>query len=55
VDSIRGAIELRQRIAEQVDPAAEPDESKRAHVPADALPVFHWLGVSPPPTYGDER
>ena len=55
MDSIKGAIELRQRIAEQEGPVTETDDSKRAHVPADAFPVFHWLGVAPPDTHGDER
>jgi hypothetical protein len=49
VDSIKGAIALRERIGEAVA-AVTPIPNPR--VPESAPPIFHWLGVKPPVATG---
>jgi hypothetical protein len=44
MDSIKGAIELAERIGKAALPASAPNP----RVPEDAPPIFHWLGVKPP-------
>jgi|GEM_PF-4117779 hypothetical protein len=48
MDSIKGAIELAERIAHAAVPAPPPNP----RVPEDAPPIFHWLGVKPPSATG---
>jgi hypothetical protein len=48
MDSIKGAIELAERIAQAAAPAPRPTP----RVPEDAPPIFHWLGVKPPSATG---
>jgi hypothetical protein len=48
MDSIKGAIELAERIAA----AAVPEPRPTPRVPEDAPPIFHWLGVKPPSATG---
>jgi hypothetical protein len=48
MDSIKGAIELAERIAH----AAVPEPRPNPRVPDDAPPIFHWLGVKPPAATG---
>lgn len=44
MDSIKGAIELRERLGEAAEaPAPRPNP----RVPENAPPIFHWLGVKP--------
>ena len=43
VDSIKGAIELAERLADVESALPAPT----THVPEDAPPIFHWLGVTP--------
>lgn len=45
MDLIGGAVLLRKRL--EARGVAERDDAPRPLVPADALPVFHWLGVRP--------
>jgi hypothetical protein len=47
MDSIKGAILLRDRIGEAADKAPPPPNPR---VPEAAPPIFHWLGVKPPTT-----
>jgi hypothetical protein len=50
MDSIKGAIILRDLL----DRDAQPDPPQPvAAVPSDAPPIFHWLGVTPEPPFGD--
>jgi len=49
MDSIKGAIELAERIA---GAAAVPEPRPNPRVPEDAPPIFHWLGVKPPSATG---
>ena len=44
MDSIKGAIELAERIAQA---AVVPTPRPNPHVPESAPPIFHWLGVKP--------
>ena len=48
MDSIKGAIELAERIAH----AAVPDAAAEPSRPENAPPIFHWLGVKPPSATG---
>ncbi len=48
MDSIKGAIELAERIAQ----AAMPTPPPNPRVPENAPPIFHWLGVKPPSATG---
>jgi hypothetical protein len=48
MDSIKGAIELAERLAHAAIPAPPPNP----RVPEDAPPIFHWLGVKPPSATG---
>lgn len=48
MDSIKGAIELAERIAQAAVPAPPPNP----RVPESAPPIFHWLGVKPPAATG---
>jgi hypothetical protein len=48
MDSIKGAIELAERIAHAAVPVPPPNP----RVPEDAPPIFHWLGVKPPSATG---
>ena len=57
MDSIKGAIELR-KLFKQRGATSEEKQTSGEEVPADAPPLFHWLGVipasdaaqTPPPT-----
>jgi hypothetical protein len=49
MDSIKGAIELRDRLGEA---AAAPVQPPNPRVPENAPPIFHWLGVKPPAATG---
>jgi hypothetical protein len=53
VMDINGAKALKKRLAmngaDEAPPAAEP-----AEVPADAPPVYHWTGKTPPETAASE-
>jgi hypothetical protein len=49
MDSIKGAIELRDRLGEA---AEEPSPAPNPRVPDTAPPIFHWLGVKPPTATG---
>ena len=48
MDSIKGAIELAERLAHVAMPTPPPNP----RVPEDAPPIFHWLGVKPPAATG---
>ena len=48
MDSIKGAIELRDRLGD----AATPPPPPNPRVPENAPPIFHWLGVKPPSATG---
>jgi hypothetical protein len=48
MDSIKGAIELVERLAHVALPTPPPNP----RVPDDAPPIFHWLGVKPPAATG---
>ena len=48
MDSIKGAIELAQRLA-HVEPTKVAPNPR---VPENAPPIFHWLGVNPPTATG---
>jgi hypothetical protein len=48
MDSIKGAIELAERIAHAAVPVPPPNP----RVPENAPPIFHWLGVKPPSATG---
>ena len=49
MDSIKGAIALRDRIGEAAAAAAALPNPR---VPDSAPPIFHWLGVKPPTATG---
>jgi len=49
MDSIKGAIELAERIAQVAVPSPPPPNPR---VPENAPPIFHWLGVKPPAATG---
>jgi hypothetical protein len=46
MDSVKGAIQLK-KIIDEVAAEGGGVDPEPPHVPADALPVFHWLGVVP--------
>jgi hypothetical protein len=48
MDSIKGAIELAQRLGNVEAPKPAPNP----RVPETAPPIFHWLGVKPPTATG---
>jgi len=48
MDSIKGAIELAERLAHVALPTPAPNP----RVPENAPPIFHWLGVKPPAATG---
>lgn len=47
VDSIKGAIELRDLLEKRATAAADEPLAALPEVPANAPPVFHWVGVVP--------